>query len=236
MTAGTLALLVVDHDPGRSSTLERSFGRSGHRVVACATGHDALLAADRDHFDALIVERDLPRFDGIALVETLRHRECTTPVALLSDMGEPMNRIRGLEAGADDYIVRPAAPREILARVAAVLRGRQWAVASNDSLCVGEIRISPSRHRAWHRGRMLDLSRTEFELLSELARNADAVLTRPMLAERVWGQEEAPSNVIDVFIRRLRRKLADDSPAPIVTIRGVGYMMRRPEPRAAARR
>lgn len=226
--ATALDLLLADDDAARAQALASALRAAGHRITVCASGHDALDLIDRDHFDALVIERELPRFDGVAACERLRQRGVTLPIILLSTLGDAGHRVRGLEAGADDYVVRPAETREILARITAVVRGRRWAAMPGDTLRVGDILISPLRHRAWRGGRVLDLSRTELGLLAELARNVDAVLTRPMLAERVWGQEEAPSNVIDVFIRRLRQKLADERPAPIVTIRGVGYMMRSP--------
>ena len=147
---------------------------------------------------------------------------------MLSALGQSAEKVRGLEAGADDYVVKPVAASELHARLGAVLRARKWARGGSGMLRAGDILVSPEKFRAWRNGKAIDLSHLELNLLAELARNVDTVLTRAMLLERVWGYDFEPStNIVDVFIRRLRVKLtAAGGDDPIATLRGVGYMLR----------
>jgi len=158
----------------------------------------------------------------------LRGGNMTVPVIMLTALGRSVEKVEGLEAGADDYVVKPVAAAELSARLAAVVRGRGWTGGSADTIRAGDIVVSPTKFRAWRDGTALDLGKLEFKLLAEFVANADAVLTRAMLVERVWGYDFAPTtNIVDVYVRHLRVKLtAAGGEDPIVTVRGVGYMLR----------
>jgi two-component system OmpR family response regulator len=158
----------------------------------------------------------------------LRGANITMPVIMLSALGRSVEKVEGLEAGADDYVVKPVAAVELNARLLALMRGRGWTGSAGDTIHAGDIVVSPTKFRAWRDGIALDLGKLEFKLLAEFVANADAVLTRAMLVERVWGYDFAPTtNIVDVYVRHLRVKLtAAGGDDPIRTVRGVGYMLR----------
>ncbi|MBN8849427.1 MAG: DNA-binding response regulator [Sphingomonas sp. 67-36] len=222
-------LLLVEDDEGYAATLAEELRALDHQVTIAPTGGAALQIADREPFDAAIIDRLLPQMDGTAVLRRLRESGKMLPVVMLSALGRSAEKVEGLEAGADDYVVKPTPAAELDARLKALLRGRQWtAGGGGDTIRVRDITVSPARFRAWRGERPLDLVRLELNLLAELARNAGTVLTRAMLIERVWGYDFEPTtNIVDVQIRALRRKLmADGEDDPIVTVRGVGYMLR----------
>ncbi len=223
-----LNLLLVEDDAVVAGALAEELRGFDHHVVVAGDGHDALLAVDADRFDAVILDRMMPRVDGITLLQRLRSGNRTLPIIMLSALGRSVEKVEGLEAGADDYVVKPVPAAELNARVMAVLRGRQWTTASDDTLRAGDIVVSPTRFRVWRADKPIDMPRLELKLLTELVRNADSVMTRTMLIERVWGYDFDPgTNLVDVYIRHLRVKLtADGGDDPIVTVRGVGYMLR----------
>jgi DNA-binding response OmpR family regulator len=162
------------------------------------------------------------------VVETLRARGITVPVIMLTALSMASDKVDGLEAGADDYVVKPVAAEELNARVHAVMRGRRWTVSENDTIRAGDVVVSPASFRAWRGGQPITLANLELKLLTELARHAGEVLTRAMLIERVWGYDFEPeTNIVDVYIRRLRVKLTEGGGAdPIETIRGIGYSLK----------
>ncbi|MBN8841421.1 MAG: response regulator transcription factor [Sphingomonadales bacterium] len=224
-------LLLVEDDEGYAATLAEELRALDHAVTVAPNGAAALQAVDREPFDAAILDRMLPNMDGTAILRRLRESGKTLPVVMLSALGRSGEKVEGLEAGADDYVVKPTPAAELEARLKALVRGRQWtsgAGGGGDTICVGNITVSPTRFRAWRGERPLDLVKLELQLLAELARNAGTVLTRAMLIERVWGYDFEPTtNIVDVQIRALRRKLmADGEEDPILTVRGVGYMLR----------
>ncbi|MCW6531405.1 response regulator transcription factor [Sphingomonas sp. MMSM20] len=224
-------LLLVEDDDGYAATLAEELRALDHAVTVAPDGMTALQAIDREPFDAAILDRMLPHMDGTAILRRLRESGKTLPVVMLSALGRSAEKVEGLEAGADDYVVKPTPAAELEARLKALVRGRQWTSTgggTGDTICVGDITVSPTRFRAWRGERPLDLVKLELQLLAELARNAGTVLTRAMLIERVWGYDFEPTtNIVDVQIRALRRKLmADGEDDPIVTVRGVGYMLR----------
>ncbi|MBQ1542745.1 MAG: response regulator transcription factor [Caulobacteraceae bacterium] len=223
-----MKLLLVEDDQVLAAGLVEQLQAFEHQVVHVVDGRQGLRALDDDHFDAVILDWMLPRLDGVSVLTTLRARDVTTPIIMLSALGQSAEKVRGLEAGADDYVVKPVAASELHARLGAVLRARKWARGGSGMLRAGDILVSPEKFRAWRNGKAIDLSHLELNLLAELARNVDTVLTRAMLLERVWGYDFEPStNIVDVFIRRLRVKLtAAGGDDPIATLRGVGYMLR----------
>ncbi|WP_267393697.1 MULTISPECIES: response regulator transcription factor [unclassified Sphingomonas] len=226
-----LTLLLVEDDAIFAEALAGELRQFDHRVTVAGDGREALDAIDRDQFDAVVLDWMLPRLDGVAVLERLRSGERTLPVIMLSARGQSDEKVTGLVAGADDYVVKPVAAAELNARLHAVVRGRQWTgagtTANADTLRAGDIVVSPSRFRAWRGDVPIDLVNLELKLLAEFVRNAGSVLTRAMLLERVWGYDFEPTtNLVEVYIGRLRRKLAVSGDDPIVTMRGVGYMLR----------
>lgn len=223
-----MKILLVDDDTMFASALAEELSAFDHDVAVAHDGRDGLAAIDQDAFDAVVLDRMMPRVDGIALIERLRGDARSIPVIMLSARGQSDDKISGLAAGADDYVVKPVDAAELQARLQAVVRGRQWTREASDTLRAGDVVVSPSRFRAWRADQPLDLAKLELKLLAELVRNADTVLTRAMLIERVWGYDFEPdTNLVDVYIRRLRQKLtAHGGDDPIHTMRGVGYVLR----------
>ncbi|MCP3736087.1 response regulator transcription factor [Sphingomonas sp. RP10(2022)] len=223
-----MKILLVDDDPVFAAALVEELTGFGHALAVAEDGRAGLAAIDQDAYDAVVLDRMMPRVDGIALLERLRGDARSIPVIMLSARGQSDDKIAGLAAGADDYVVKPVEAAELHARLQAVLRGRQWTQGSSDTLRAGDIVVSPSRFRAWRDDQPLDLAKLELKLLAELVRGAGTVLTRAMLIERVWGYDFEPdTNLVDVYIRRLRQKLtAAGGDDPIRTMRGVGYMLR----------
>ena len=224
----SLHLILVEDDRDYVAGLADDLTRLGHRVEHVGDGRQALAALDREQFDAVILDRMMPRLDGLSVVETLRERGLTVPVIMLTALSMASDKVDGLEAGADDYVVKPVAAEELNARINAVLRGRRWTVGESDTIRAGDIVVSPTSFRAWRAGQPIALANLELKLLTELARHAGEVLTRAMLIERVWGYEFEPeTNVVDVYIRRLRVKLTEAGGSdPIETVRGIGYSLK----------
>lgn len=222
------SLLLVEDDAAFATLLAEDLRGFDHRVTIAADGRLALEAIDRDQFDVVVMDRMMPRLDGVSVLERLRASERTLPVIMLSALGRSDEKIEGLEAGADDYLVKPVPAAELNARLHAVVRGRRWPAASSDTLRAGDIVVSPSRFRAWRADVPVELVNLELKLLAEFVRNAGSVMTRAMLIERVWGYDFEPdTNLVDVYVRRLRMKLtADGGDDPFSTVRGVGYMLR----------
>ncbi len=226
--SSALNILIVEDDPALARSLAEQLTAFGHRSTLIDNGRSALAIVAQDAFDVIVLDRMLPVLNGIAVLEHLRKGSVHLPVLMLTALGQTIERVEGLRSGADDYVVKPVDPIELNARLQALVRARRWSSSSSDTIRAGDILISPTKFRAWRDGRDLDLPRTEFNLLLELARNAGSVLTRPMLIERVWGYDFEPAtNIVDAYVRRLRVKLAqfggDD---PITTMRGFGYMLR----------
>ena len=223
-----LNLLLVEDDAVFASAMAEELRGFDHAVTIAEDGAAALSAAGSQSFDAVILDRMLPAIDGICVLQRLRDNAMTVPVIMLSALGRSVEKIEGLAAGADDYVVKPIAAAELDARLQAMVRGRQWTSGAGDTQSAGDIVVSPAKFRAWRAGIALDLGKLEFKLLATFVANADAVLTRAMLVEQVWGYDFAPTtNIVDVHVRHLRLKLtADGGDDPIVTVRGVGYMLR----------
>ena len=223
-------LLVVEDDADVRASLERGLRLSGFAVRCAADGPGALRAVTERVPAAVVLDLGLPGMDGVAVVTALRAMDHDVPVCVLSARDTVDDRITGLEAGADDYMVKPFVLGELVARLRALLRrgARAPAPAAAETLSVGPLRIEPAR-RAVHVGeREVALTKREYELLVVLARNADVVLTRERLLELVWGYDFATdTNVVDVFVGYVRRKLeADGTPRLVHTVRGVGFVLR----------
>ncbi|WP_294255015.1 response regulator transcription factor [uncultured Sphingomonas sp.] len=223
-----LRILVVEDDAQLSALLVRQLGMLGYTVEAVADGRAAIATLGRAQFDAVLLDRLLPAIEGVEVLRRIRAEGVETPVILLTALGLTQERVEGLEAGADDYIVKPFEIDELNARIRAVLRRRSAPGADTATLTAGDVTVSVLRHRVTRAGKPIELQKTELKLLAELVREAGSVLSRKMLIERVWGYDFVPTtNIVDVHILKLRQRLdMPGLPDPIATVRGVGYMFR----------
>ncbi|PNU02899.1 response regulator transcription factor [Novosphingobium guangzhouense] len=223
----SLRILLVEDDRHLSRQLTEQLTHFEHDVAAAGDGPEALSMLGSSAFDAVVLDWMLPSMDGITVLREMRAQDMTMPVLMLTALGQTLDKVEGLEAGADDYVVKPADPLELNARLNALVRGRRTSEQPGDTVAAGDIVISPSRVMAWRGGQPLALSQTEFRLLLELARDAGSVVTRPMLIERIWGQDfTTTTNIVDAHIRQLRIKLQQHGDDPIGTVRGMGYVLR----------
>lgn len=222
-----MRVLVVDDEPALRESLARSLRFEGYTVATATDGAEALAALPDVRPDALVLDVMMPRMDGVEVCRRLRERGDRTPVLMLTARDAVRDRVRGLDAGADDYLVKPFAYEELLARLRAVLR-RAGASADDPPLAVGDLRLDPSRWQVVRGSREITLTRTEFGLLELLMRHPRQVLTRAQLYQGVWGCNlDGSTNSLDVYIGYLRRKLeAEGEPRMLHTIRGVGYTLR----------
>jgi two-component system response regulator MprA len=220
-------LLVVDDDPALSRTLRRALGVEGYVVETAGDGVEALQRLAAARFDAVVLDVSMPRLDGLAVCRRMRERRDRTPVLMLTARDAVDERVYGLDAGADDYLVKPFALDELNARVRALLRRAGEDSGHPGRLAYLDLTLDTASLRA-HRGdRPLELTRTELRLLELLLRNPDQVLPRDMIYERVWGHDiSATSNSLDVYVGYLRRKTEEGGePRLIHTVRGVGFML-----------
>jgi two-component system, OmpR family, response regulator MprA len=227
-------VLVVDDDRAIRESLVRALELEGYDVVAVVDGVEALTRARRDAFDALVVDVMMPGVDGLAVCRVLRAEGDRTPVLMLTARVETPDRVAGLDAGADDYLPKPFELDELFARLRALLR--RAAPATSDGtrngavLQIASLRIDPAARRAWWADEELQLSKTEFDLLELMVRNAGIVLDHSTIYQRIWGYDfGADSKNLAVYVGYLRRKLASaGAPNLIHTVRGVGYAVRKP--------
>lgn len=221
-----MRLLVVEDDARAARMLVSDLAELGHDSVIAEDGRVALLRATEDPFDAVLLDVMLPHVDGVGVASALRDRGVTVPIVMLTALGDLDQRLAGLEAGADDYLVKPAEPLEIEARIRAIQR-RAARTGDSGLMRAGDIEVNEVKHRAVRGGRVLSLPRLEFEMLCELVRNKNSVVTRQMFYKTVWDYDFEPAtNIVESYIRRVRAQLcAAGEPDPIATIRGVGYML-----------
>lgn len=221
-----MKLLLIEDDEKTSSGIARSFREHGHVLDVIADGRDGLMMATAESYDVLIVDRMLPGLDGLGIVKTLRGAGGKSPVIMLTTMDSIENRVEGLEAGADDYLVKPFAFAELLARVTALAR-RQPLNSVKTSLKAGDLEMDLVSRRVIRAGRTLDLLPQEFRLLEYLLRNAGRVVTRTMLLENVWEFHFDPkTTVVETHISRLRAKIDKGFDRELIhTIRNAGYVL-----------
>jgi two-component system OmpR family response regulator len=220
-------ILIVEDDDETAAYMQKGLGESGYTVDRAANGRDGLFLATSGNFDAIIMDRMLPGLDGLAVLQALRAAKITTPVLILSALGQVDDRVKGLRAGGDDYLSKPFAFSELLARIEALLRRRD--VASVETrLTLGDLEVDLLSRQVRRAGKPIDLQPREFRLLEYLMRHAGQVVTRTMLLEGVWDYHFDPqTNVIDVHISRLRQKLDKGFDKPMLhTMRGAGYSIR----------
>jgi len=222
------AVLVVEDDPQTARYILGRLTQDGHTLLHATTGREALAHAQAERFDIITLDRMLPDMDGLALVARLRAERIMTPVLLISSLSDVDDRIAGLRAGGDDYMVKPFSPDEMAMRVEVLLR-RGQDDAGEGRLTVGALDLDLINRKVWFGGEAVDLLPKEFRLLEFLARHAGQVIGRRMIFEQVWGHFFEPSdNLINVHIGKLRRKLERPGlPAPIQTIKGEGYRLDR---------
>ncbi len=220
------SVLVVDDDDAIRIALERALGLEGFVVSTVPGGRAALEQVEQQLPDVIVLDVAMPDVDGVTVTRTLRGQGLQLPILILSALDEVSDRVAGLQAGADDYLVKPFAVAELVARLHALLRRRSEAVSV--PISVGDLLVDPARRVARRGSRELSLTRREFELLEVLSRHAGIVLSRTQLLSQVWGYDfEADGNVVDVFVGYLRRKLeAEGEPRILNTVRGVGFVLR----------
>ncbi|GGV31616.1 response regulator transcription factor [Streptomyces spectabilis] len=221
-------VLVVEDDPGVRSTLDQLLRFEGYRVLPAPDGLRGLALIEEEGPDLAVVDVVMPGLDGLALCRMLRRRGDRLPVLVLTARDQIGDRVAGLDAGADDYLAKPFATEELLARIRALLRRTDPPAAAAELLAVGDLTLDPATRQA-HRGpHPLDLTKTEFDVLELLLNNPGVVLTRTQIYERIWGYDfDTTSRSLDVYIGYLRRKTErDGAPRVIHTVRNVGYTVR----------
>ncbi len=225
-----MRLLVVDDEPAVRDALARALRLEGYEVELAADGREALAALAERPADAVVLDVLMPGLDGLEACRRLRASGDRTPVLMLTARVDVSDRVAGLDAGADDYLPKPFALDELLARVRALLRRSGAGEAREPPLRFGDLVLDPGAREARRGARQVELTRTEFELLELFMRNPGQVLTRSLIFERVWGYDFGPtSNSLEVYVGYLRRKTeAGGEPRLIQTVRGVGYALRRP--------
>jgi two-component system, OmpR family, response regulator len=220
-----MRLLVVEDDAKLVRALERGLGNEGYDVDVARTGDDGLEQATHEDYDAVVLDLMLPGMDGVAVCETLRRRERWVPVLMLTARAEVSERIRGLDVGADDYLVKPFDFGELLARLRALIR--RGPTERPLALDIGDLHIDPSTRVVTRDGHQVELTAREFDVLDFLGRNAGRVVSRDELLEAVWqGNPEGTPNVADVYVGYLRRKLERPVGRKLIrTVRGKGFML-----------
>jgi two-component system, OmpR family, response regulator MprA len=226
---GARRVLIAEDDRAVRHSLERTLRLEGLAVEAVPNGREAVDACAACPPDLLILDVMMPEMDGLTACRAVRSRTAELPILMLTARHEVGDRVAGLEAGADDYLVKPYAGAELIARVKALLR-RGSLSGANDVLQHADLRLDPRARLAWRGERLLTLTKTEFDLLELLTWNAGIVLSRDVLYERIWGYDfETSSRSLDVYIGYLRAKLeADGAPRLVQTVRGVGFVLRGP--------
>lgn len=230
MTEKAARILVVDDDIELRGLLQRFLSEHGYHVRAVESGRAMDLALMREPADAIVLDLMMPGEDGLAICRRLRADGDTTPIIMLTARGDPVDRVLGLEMGVDDYMAKPFLPRELVARLAAVLRrvGPERSLVRDEVVVVGPLTINFSAMSVQHHGVRLDLSSREFALLAALARSPGRPLSRAQLIDRALGRDaEVTDRVIDVQVGRLRKAIGDDRghPRHIRTVWGVGYVL-----------
>ncbi len=220
-------LLLIEDDQEAAQFLLKGLRESGYTVDHCADGREGLSHATQGRYDLIVTDRMLPYLDGLALVQSLRDRGVRAPVLVLSALGTVDDRVQGLKAGGDDYLAKPFAFSELLARIEALLR-RSTADSAPTRLKVADLEMDLLRRRVVRGGREIELTAREFKLLEFLLRHAGQVVTRTMLLEGVWDLHFDPqTNLIDVHMSRLRQAVDRGFAKPLIhTVRGAGYVMR----------
>jgi two-component system response regulator MprA len=226
-----MKLLVVDDDRALRDVLRRALTLTGYEVSLAESGGSALSQVTAQSPDAMVLDIGLPDIDGLDVCRLLRSEGNRVPILILTARDAVSDRIDGLDAGADDYLVKPFDIDELKARLRALMRRAATDAAEPDGLHFGELRLDSGRHGVWVDATFVELTRTEYQLLELLMRNPRRVLPHSVIYDRVWGYDFGPSsNALRVYVGYLRRKLEDAGSRPLIhTVRGVGYALREPD-------
>jgi two-component system, OmpR family, response regulator len=224
----TMRILVIEDETRTADFIEKGLREKGHAVDVCRTGPEGLTYALNGEHDAIVLDRMLPQMDGLSILKTLRAEDKTTPAIILSALGQIDHRVEGLKAGGDDYLVKPFAFSELMARIEAIVRRRDPRAAEQTELRTEDLRLDLVGRKAVRGRREIELHPREFAILEYMMRNAGRPVTRTMLLSHVWGyQFEPQANVVDVHISRLRKKIDGAGDKPLIeTLRGEGYRIR----------
>ena len=222
-----MKILIIEDDAETAAYIANGLKEHGHTVDLAATGRDGLFLAAGEHYDLMVVDRMLPEIDGLSIVKTVRTAGIETPVLFLTALGGVDDRVTGLDAGGDDYLVKPFAFSELLARINALAR-RPPVTSAETVLQVEDLEMDLLKRKVTRNGKTLDLQPREFRLLEYLMRHAGQVVTRTMLLEYVWDFHFDPhTNVVETHISRIRAKVDKPFDMPLIhTVRGAGYCLR----------
>jgi two-component system, OmpR family, response regulator len=223
-----MRILIVEDDSEAASYMAKAFREAGHVADHVGDGIEGYARAREEDYDVLIVDRMLPKLDGLSLIGGLRSQKIETPALILSALGQVDDRVKGLRAGGDDYLAKPYAFSELLARVEVLARRKQTGAGEETVYRVDGLELDRLAHKVTRDGKEIQLQPREFRLLEYLMKHAGQVVTRTMLLENVWDYHFDPqTNVIDVHISRLRSKIDKGFEPPLLqTIRGAGYLIR----------
>lgn len=232
-------VLVVDDEQSIVTLLQYNLQQAGYEVLTASDGEEGKNLALSEQLDLIVLDLMLPKLDGIEVCKQIRQRKVNTPILMLTAKDDEFDKVLGLELGADDYMTKPFSPREVVARVKAILRRSQAqfeepvAEDEKDSIRIAGVKIYPERYEVYYQEELLELTPKEFELLLYLAKNKGRVLTRDQLLSAVWNYDFAgDTRIVDVHISHLRDKIEQNSKKPtyIKTIRGLGYKLEEPKP------
>lgn len=221
-----MKILIIEDDSQVLNYIKQGMKEVGYVVDTASDGKDGLFLAATEKYDVMIFDRMLPGLDGLAIIKTIRGAENNTPVLILSALSDVDDKVKGLQAGGDDYLAKPFAFSELLARVEVLARRNTSSKTEATTLEVGNIKINLLSRKVKIAGKNIDLQGREFKLLEYILKHKGQVVTRTMLLESVWDYNFDPqTNVIDVHISRLRKKIGDDDCKIIKTVRGAGYII-----------
>jgi len=223
-----MRVLIAEDDKGVRTSLQRALTFEGYEVTTAVDGAEALEGVKTTEPDVIVLDVMMPHIDGLTVCRRLRDKGVTTPILMLTARQEISDRVAGLDAGADDYLPKPYALEELLARLRALLRRTEPEDVDENELTFADLTMNLATRQVSRAGVELDLTKTEFDLLELLMSNAEIVLTRDVIYDRIWGYDfETSSNSLDVYIGYLRRKTEPDGASRLIhTVRGVGYVIR----------
>ena len=223
-----MRILIIEDDSEAASYLQKALDEAGHVAEVARDGLEGLAKAQDGEFDVLVVDRMLPKLDGLTLIGNLRSQGVTTPTLILSALAQVDDRVKGLRAGGDDYLTKPYSFSELLARIESLARRNGSGAGGQTTYRVGPLELDRLAHKLTRSGKDIILQPREFRLLEYLMKHAGQVVTRTMLLENVWDYHFDPqTNVIDVHVSRLRAKIDKGADVPLLqTVRGAGYMIR----------
>lgn len=221
-----MRILVVEDEKKVASFIKRGLEEENYEVETAADGEEGLAMAIERKYDMIILDWMLPKRDGMSLLKELRERKASTPVLMLTAKDTVDDIVTGLETGSDDYLTKPFAFAELLARVKALIRRSE--MDRGAELTFADLRIDPVTHKVWRGEKEIDLTAKEYGLLEYFMRNPNQVLTRTMIADHVWDYTfDSFTNIIDVYVNYLRKKIDRDAPTKLIhTVRGVGYILK----------